>query len=132
MAHDFKKYPELTNSQMEFYYWDSPHKQIVEGFPAKVVKITDGDTVRVTWSERNFDFPVRMLHIDAPEIGEGGRTSKQWLANRILGEEVYVIIDPKQRVGKWGRILGEIIFGGVNINEESMTMGLSNVFGEEQ
>jgi endonuclease YncB( thermonuclease family) len=132
MPHDFKKYPELTNNQMQFYYWDSPHKQIVEGFIAQVVKVTDGDTVRVKWDERDFDFPVRMINIDAPELGEGGRRSKQWLANRILGEEVYIVINDRLRVGKWGRILGEIIHQGININEESMMLGHSVPFGSEE
>ena len=52
MAHDFKQFPELTNSQMVMYYFQSPHKQITEPFEAKVVKVTDGDTIRVLWAER--------------------------------------------------------------------------------
>ena len=30
MVHDFKQWPELTNGQMAYYYFDSPHKQIGE------------------------------------------------------------------------------------------------------
>ena len=37
MVHDFKAFPELTNSQMDLYYWDSPHKQITDDFDAVVV-----------------------------------------------------------------------------------------------
>ncbi len=132
MAHDFKRFPELTNSQMQFYYFDSPHKQITEGFLAKVIRIIDGDTIRVKWDERNFDFPVRLLKIDAPELDEGGLESALWLKNEILGEEVYVTIDRKQRVEKWGRILGEIIHMGRNINQLSLEMGHSIPFGNEQ
>ena len=32
MAHDFKKWPELRNSQMALYYFESPHRQITEDF----------------------------------------------------------------------------------------------------
>ena len=85
MGHDFKRFPELTNNQMQFYYFESPHKQIVEGFLAKVIKVTDGDTIRVYTDSRNFDFPVRLANIDAPELGEGGEVSKSWLTSQILG-----------------------------------------------
>lgn len=131
MAHDFKKFPELTNNQMQFYYFDSPHKQINEDFNAKVIKITDGDTIRVKWSERDFDFPVRLAHIAAPEIKEHrGPESRRWLEKMILNEIVDVNIDPHNRVGKWGRIIGEISFMGINVNQMSMDMGFSIPFSE--
>jgi len=54
MAHDFKRFPELTNNQMNLYYFDSPHQQIAEDFDAKVVNVHDGDTVRLEVSWRDF------------------------------------------------------------------------------
>ena len=88
MVHDFKKFPELTNSQMIFYYFDSPHRQIMEDFSARVVRVIDGDTIRVTTSDRDFDFPVRFANIDAPEIDtREGVESKKWLEDWILKEE---------------------------------------------
>ena len=129
MPHDFKKFPELANTQMQFYYFESPHKQITEDFTARVIKVTDGDTIRVTVDFRDFDFPVRFLNTDAPELKEGGLESKKWLSNQILGEEIEVRINPNQRVGKWGRILGEIIHNGMNLNEESMLQGHAIPFG---
>ncbi|MHA1420356.1 MAG: thermonuclease family protein, partial [Candidatus Heimdallarchaeaceae archaeon] len=104
--HDFKKFPELTNNQIQFYYFQSPHRQILEGFMAKVVQVTDGDTIRVKWSERDFDFPVRLANINASELVEHGLASAEWLKRQIQGEEVYIQIDPDHRVGKFGRILG--------------------------
>ena len=47
MAHDFKTFPELTNNKMEIYYFESPHRQILEDFEGEVVKVTDGDTIHV-------------------------------------------------------------------------------------
>ena len=131
MAHDFKKFPELTNSQMQFYYWESPHRQITEDFTAKVVKVIDGDTIRVRWSERNFDFPVRLLYIAAPELDEeGGVRSKKFL-DQILKEEVLIRLNPANRVEKWGRLLGEIIHMGISLNRMSMDLGYSQEFGVE-
>ena len=129
--HDFERYPELTKTQMQFYYWASPHKQILESFVAEVIRVKDGDTIDVRWCERDFDFPVRFLDIGAPELKEiGGRESQEWLKNRIEGKEVYVRIDQNNRVGKWGRLLGTIELGGININLESVMMGHAIKLGE--
>ena len=130
--HDFKKYPELTNSQMQFYYLESPHRQIMEGFPAMVTKVTDGDTIRVSCDFRDFDFPIRFLNINAPEMNEGGQESKTWLENLITDKEIYIQINPRQRVGKFGRLLGNIFLDGINLNYESLREGHSVPFGQEQ
>ena len=132
MAHDFQAFPELTNSQMSLYYFESPHKQIVESFKAKVVKVTDGDTVRVRTTFRDFDFPIRFAHIAAPELKEGGLDSRRWLESQIGGEDIEVIVDPDNRVGKWGRIIGEVLHRGMSINELSILQGHSVPFGERE
>tara|TARA_Y100000310_G_C20702423_1_gene831093 strand:+ start:10267 stop:10689 length:423 start_codon:yes stop_codon:yes gene_type:complete len=132
VAWDFKERPELWNSVVDFYYWDSPHKQIFEDFTAKVVKVHDGDTITVQWAERSFDFPVRLLGIDAPELNAGGEASKQWLEQLLLDKEVDVLIDPEERVGKWGRILGTVMADGLNVNELSVSEGMSVPFDRRE
>lgn len=130
--HDFKKFPELTNRQMQFYYFESPHKQIMENFMAKVVKVTDGDTIRVECKFRDFDFPIKLKDIQAPEKGqEGYLEAKNYLEEQILGKEIEVIIDPVERVGKWGRILGRLMFRGVDMGEELVDLGLA-VFWQDK
>lgn len=125
MPHDFKLFPELTNRQMEIYYFESPHKQMVAPFTAKVVKVTDGDTVRLKIEERDFNFPLRLSMIAAPEMDEeGGLASQAWLSGEILGEEVDIIL-AKKRVEKWGRLLGAIYHMGRSLNQESMDRGYS-------
>ena len=130
MAHDFVNFPELANSQMLFYYSESPHRQITEDFHAKVVKVHDGDTITLRWSERDFDFPLRLLDIDAPELNEGGEDAQQWLENKILDKEVDIKIDRRQRVGKWGRLLGKVISGGFDMGETMLNLGIVGRFGE--
>lgn len=133
MVVDFDRFPELTNRQMASYYFLSPHKQILESFKARVVKVTDGDTIRVDWEERPFIFTVRFLDTASPELNEpGGHESQSWLESRILGEEVEVIIDKKDRVGKWGRILGVIMHQGMNVNQESINLGFAVPFTERK
>ena len=131
MAHDFKKYPELSNAQMDFYYFESPHRQITEDFVARVIRVKDGDTVQVRAEFRDFDFPIRFLDTNAPEMDEGGSKSKEWLRQEIEGEEIEVLINPRKRVGKFGRILGQLIHQGRNMNQLSLDLGYAIPFEQE-
>jgi endonuclease YncB( thermonuclease family) len=129
MAHDFKRFPELTNRQAELYYWDSPHRQIFEDFHARVVKVTDGDTIRVSVDFRDFDFPIRFLDIDAPEIKEpNGEKVQRYLASRILGRRIDVDINPRNRVDRWGRLLGKISEGGIDMGDDMLRQGMVTRF----
>jgi len=122
--HDFKKFPELTNSQMQIYYFESPHKQIMESFSGEVVKVTDGDTIHVKWIEREKPVVIRFIDTASPELNEpGGKEAQSWLEELILGEEVELIIKRKLRVGKWGRIIARVIHMGQDINRMSREAG---------
>ena len=121
MDHDFKAFPELTDSQMSQIYFESPHKQIFEDFSAEVVKVHDGDTITLRWRDRDFDFPLRFINIAAPELKEdGGPESKEWLESMLLGKEIDIKINPQNRVEKWGRLLGNVVLGGIDIGEMSV------------
>ena len=126
--HDFKKYPELTNKQMAELELISPHAQIKRDFAAEVVKVHDGDTIRLRTDFRDFDFPLRFLKIDAPELNEGGEAARDWLKDRIEGKIVQVIINMRDRVDKYGRLLGSVLYGGSIINEEMVRLGLVQLF----
>ncbi len=123
VLHDFVRFPELTNSQMSEFYFNSPHKQAPEQFIAKVVKVTDGDTIRVSVDWRDFNFPIRFADLAAPELNEnGGKASQSWLENLILGKEVMVELSPS-RVEKWGRLLAFVMFRGMDMGELSILNG---------
>lgn len=129
--HDYKNYPELTNTEMEELQFTTPHKQITEDFYCEVVKVHDGDTITVRTDFRDFDFPIRLLDIDAPELSEGGEETREWLKQKILNEEVQILIDPKQRVGKYGRLLGRVFYIGMDIGQEELYLGLAKPFGKK-
>ena len=132
-THDFKRFPELTNSQMAFFYFDSPHQQIAEDFDAHVVKVVDGDTIRVTTSFRDFNFPIRISNMNAAELNEkGGVRSKARLKSLIEGKLVEVIINKAKRVGKWGRLLGEVRESGFDIGQQMIQEGFAISLDEEQ
>ena len=126
--HDFKRFPELSNSQMDTLYFQSPHKQIFEDFDAEVVKVVDGDTIRVRCAFRDFDFPIRFMDTNAKEMSEGGGEAKEYLERIIDGEQVSIGINPKNRVGKFGRLLGQVNHRGINVNQMMIMMGMSTSF----
>jgi len=133
MAHDFKRFPELTNNQMGLYYFDSPHEQIVEDFDAKVMKVTDGDTIKLKTGFRNFEFPLRISNLLAPELNEtGGVRSRDKLKEMIEGKQIEVIINKNNRVGKWGRLLGEVRHSGFDIGTQMIEEGFAISLDEEQ
>ena len=127
--HDFKQFPELTNAQMDLYYFESPHKQITTDFRAKCTKVHDGDTITLNWEDRDFEFPVRFLNINAFELNEdGGHQTRDWLKDKIEGQEVDIRIDPKNRVDKWGRLLGAVSHAGLDMGEWMLRDGRVTTF----
>ena len=130
LTHDFEKYPELrSGEEMDTFYFQSPHKQITEDFRATVVKVHDGDTITLRWNDRDFDFPMRLSIINAPELNEkGGHEARDYLESKILNEEVDIKIDAGNRVEKWGRLLGQVIFNGIDMGEELMNLGMATTF----
>ena len=128
--HDFVKFPELTNPQLIEFYFQSPHKQVLESFSAKVVKIHDGDTLTLRWDARDFDFPVRFATIGSKEINEGGEEARDFLRGLVLGHVVDIIIDPSNRVEKWGRLLGRPMLNGMDLGEMMIQAGHAVPFSE--
>jgi len=133
MAHDFKRFPELTNNQMNLYYFDSPHQQITEDFDARVVGVHDGDTIRVETDFRDFSFPIRFSNIMAAETNEGGGIrSRNHLRDLIGNAQVEVIINKKNRVGKFGRLLAQIKHKGFDVGEQMKNDGFAVGVWKEQ
>lgn len=123
--HDFKRFPEIRNDEMDQFLFMSPHPQILENLLVKVVKVHDGDSIRVEWDRRDFDFPVRLRNIDAPELDtKEGILSRDWLAERILGEHVYLNIHPRW-IDWWGRLMAKVELGGIDIGEEMIMAGVA-------
>ena len=131
MAHNFKANPELTNAQLETLRFTSPHKQIEDDFIATVVEVHDGDTIKLRTTFRDFDFPLRFAGIDAPEMNNGGEKARDWLRGQILGKSVEIKIDPNNRVGKFGRLIGSVIYQGLDMGQTELHLGLVFPFGKK-
>lgn len=133
MTWNFKERPELPNSVMDFYYWQSPHKQILTDFKGKCIKVHDGDTITVRTTFRDFDFPVRFFGTDAPELNAPrGHEVRNWLKTQIEGDNIDILVDRKNRVGKWGRILGKVSHRGLDIGDQMLRLGLVTTFEDRR
>lgn len=88
-------------------------------FPAKVVKISDGDTITVLSGKEQTK--VRLYGIDAPEKKQDyGQKSKQFLAILIAGQVIEV--EPKGK-DRYKRTLGIIYYKGQDINAQMVLNG---------
>lgn len=88
-------------------------------FPAKVVKISDGDTITVLSGKEQTK--VRLYGIDAPEKKQDyGQRSRQFLASLIAGQVVEV--EPKGK-DRYKRTLGIIHHKGQDINAQMVLNG---------
>lgn len=86
------------------------------------IKIIDGDTVSVQEANGNIR-RIRLYGIDALEKRQPyGLTAKLYLAIAISGKKVTVSSRGNDR---YGRMIGEIIFEGKNINSELVRNGLA-------
>ena len=88
-------------------------------FSAKVIKISDGDTIVVLSGKEQTK--VRLYGIDAPEKKQDyGQKSKQFLASLIAGQVVEV--EPKGK-DRYKRTLGIIHYKGQDINAQMVLNG---------
>lgn len=127
--HDYKNYPELSNVELQEIGLTSPHEQITHGFLGFVVKCHDGDTVTLRCDFRDFDFPMRFSAVDAPELSTGipGAVARDYLKMRVEG--CWVWVEPsKQRVEKYGRLLGDLVDVGGTLGDEMVALGYSLPF----
>ena len=69
----------------------------------------------------------------APELNEtGGVRSRNRLKQIIEGKQIEVIINKNNRVGKWGRLLGEVRHNGFDIGTQMIEEGFAISLDEEQ
>src|SRR5262249_33358387 len=88
----------------------------------KVVKIADGDTIRVLDASRR-QHKIRLLGIDAPEKAQAyGEKSRVTLAALIAGTGVKVDLFVQDR---YGRDLGKVWLGDMDVNLEMVKRGMA-------
>ena len=97
----------------------TPSNKFIEG---KVIKIADGDTFTLIF-KNGFDVRVRLNGIDSPEKKQAfSKRAKQTLSDLIINKDVKVHYESKDR---YGRVLGDVYVGNVNINYEMVRRGMA-------
>jgi endonuclease YncB( thermonuclease family) len=96
-----------------------------EELRGKVVGISDGDTITILLNN-NQNVRVRLAQIDAPEKHQDfGQRSKESLSEMIYLKDVKVKIWDMDR---YGRIVGQIFYNGIDINLEQVKRGMAWVY----
>jgi endonuclease YncB( thermonuclease family) len=88
-------------------------------YPAKVISITDGDTLKVL--NKNQQVKIRLAEIDCPERGQPwGNKAKQALSGYTFQKTV--TIDPVTK-DRYGRTVATVIVEGENVNKMMVQQG---------
>jgi endonuclease YncB( thermonuclease family) len=93
------------------------------GNPARVMGVTDGDTVTVLTADK-IQVKIRLRGIDAPEAGQDFAVrAKQTASSLAYGKAVWVIGHGKDR---YGRTIAEIMLpNGRSLNREMVGHGMA-------
>ena len=93
------------------------------GCGEQVVEVYDGDTFLLANGEK-----VRLLGINAPEIGEpGSDIARDYLENLLLHHRVRLVREDVDR-DKYGRLLRYVYLGNRFINEEMVARGYAESY----
>jgi endonuclease YncB( thermonuclease family) len=87
-----------------------------------VVGVSDGDSVTVIDANKT-QYKIRLAGIDAPEKAQAyGQKSKDSLSDLVFGQQVDVEWSKRDR---YGRTVGKLMLGGVDINLEQIKRGMA-------
>jgi endonuclease YncB( thermonuclease family) len=94
-------------------------------FSARVVGITDGDTLTVV-DEQKRQHTIRLAEIDAPERGQPwGDRAKQALSAFVFGKTISV---QQTDTDRYGRVVGRLFSDGRDVNRAMVAVGAAWAF----
>lgn len=93
---------------------------------ARVVSVTDGDTIRVIMD--GIEYRVRYIGIDTPELSEAfGTESRQKNIDLVYGQTVLMYRDQTE-TDAYDRLLRFVFVGDLFINDEMVRQGYANSY----
>lgn len=88
----------------------------------RIVGVSDGDTVTLLTAEKK-QVKIRLYGIDAPESHQAfGQASKKALSDLVFGKDIEAEVKATDR---YGRTVGVLRLGRVNINEAQVEAGMA-------
>ena len=119
---------------MQFYFLAipnlSPANSLTQHY--KVTRVVDGDTLKVT-SESGQKSTIRLVGIDASELGRGKRQAGQLFSRRATKYLNQLALNKHAEIirygqDRYGRLLGVVLVDGVDVNLEMIKAGLAEVY----
>lgn len=94
-------------------------------YTGRVVGVSDGDTLTLLTAEKQ-QVKVRLGEIDTPESKQPyGERAKQALSDLAFGKQARVVVETTD---KYGRTVGRVYVGGVDVNAEMVKQGAAWVY----
>ena len=94
-------------------------------YTGRVVGVSDGDTLTLLTAEKQ-QVKVRLGEIDTPESRQPyGQRAKQALSDLAYNKEARVVV---QDTDRYGRTVGRVYVGGVDVNAELVKQGAAWVY----
>jgi endonuclease YncB( thermonuclease family) len=113
-----------NNSEWTFGVRELEKGELWSGYVKNVV---DGDTVDVHFNICGIQ-RVRLVGINAPEIGEEGyEEAKEFVNRTCLGEAIKLDVDDREQFDTHYRILAVVYVNGTNLNEKLVKEGYAEV-----
>ena len=110
--------PTITLQAMANTDCIDPNAERVE---AKVVRITDGDTIAVSINGQ--EFKVRYIGVDSPETGSNYASQATAYNTKLLAGGVVVLIKDTSETDRYNRLLRYVFAGGKFVNYEMVKAG---------
>ena len=97
-----------------------------EEFKARVIKVTDGDTLRIDIIGGKKNQRLRFQAIDAPEINQAyGKQSAKFLADLVKNKVVTIKVDPKRKYDHYDRMLGKVFVDNKDVELIMIAEGMA-------
>lgn len=98
---------------------------IARAEPVTVLRVVDGDTFKARRVDGS-SITVRIAEIDAPELRQAGGTWARLVLARLLAGGAVDL--ERTGDGGWGRVLGRVRAGSVDVDREMVSLGAAWVF----
>jgi micrococcal nuclease len=96
-------------------------------YPAAVLRVIDGDTVDLDIDlglHVHVRTRIRLAGINAPETSTAaGKAARDWLSAHLPVGTVVEVRTTLDRTEKYGRVLGLVLLGGVDVNAAVVATG---------